>query len=359
MNFRALFKIIPEPFALDLSDRSIKVVKLARKRGELFLENFGEFNVEPGLMEDGAILEEGKLASTIQRAMNSLKKGPLHTLYAACSLPEQKTYLRVIQLPTMNEKEVANAVQWEVEANVPAPLNELYFDWQVIKPLANHTDHFDILISAAPRNLVDSYTQLLNKAGLTPFSFEPESIALARSLIKEGVAKRPILIMDLGRTRTSFLVYAGRGLRLSSSVKLSGAVITESIVKALKVSEEEAVRLKEEVGINPKENESVYEAIIPALTDFKEQIQKYIEFYYKSSGHVHGSAAQIGKVLLVGGGARIMGFDKYLAVSLGIPVELANPWVNILNPPLQETPELPFRESIRYSTALGLALGSF
>ncbi len=358
MDFLTFFKITPEPFALDLSDRSIKIIKFARKRGEFFLENFGELNIDPGLMEDGAILDEAKLASAVRDAIMNLKKGPLKTPYAACSLPEQRTYLRVIQLPKMEEKDVVNAVQWEVEANVPVPLNELYFDYQVIKPLANHTDHLDILVSAAPRSLVEGYVKLFSAAGLKPFSFEPESVALARALVKGGVAQKPTLIVDLGRTRTSFLVYAGRGLRLSSSVKLSGAVITENIMRALKVDEEEAVRLKEEVGINPKENGALYEAIIPALTDFKEQVQKYIEFYYKSSGHTHGSVAEIGKILLVGGGARIWGFDKYLAVALGIPVEIANPWVNILKPPLKEVPELAFGESTRYATAIGLALGT-
>jgi len=359
MNSPTFFKITPQPFALDLSDRSIKIIKLAHKRGELFLENFGEFNMDPGLMEDGAILDENKLRNAIERAVNNLKNGPLNTPYVACSLPEQKTYLRVIQLPKMNEKEIASAVQWEVEANVPVPLSELNFDWQVVPPLASQTDHLDILVSAAPISMVDSYAKLLSVAGLKPFSFEPESVALARALIKDEVALNPVLIIDLGRIRTSFLVYAGRSLRLSSSVILSGAGITDSIMRALKVDENEAVRLKEEVGINAKENEPLYEAIVPSLTDFKEQVQGYIEFYYKSLGHAHGSGSKVGKILLVGGGARIKGFDKYLAVSLGIPVDIANPWVNILKPPLKETPELSFQESTRYATALGLALGNF
>ena len=154
-------------------------------------------------------------------------------------------------------------------------------------------------------------------------------------------------------------MYAGHGLRLSSSVKLSGAVITDSIMRAFQVDEEEAVRMKEEIGINPEENKALFEAIAPSVADFKEQIQQYIEFYYKSSSHAHGSDAQFGKILLVGGGARIRGFDKYLAVSLNLPVEIANPWINILKPPLRETPELPFEESTRYATALGLGLGVF
>ena len=131
-------------------------------------------------------------------------------------------------------------------------------------------------------------------------------------------------------------------------------------MRAMNVGEDEAVRLKEEVGVDQKENETVYEAVIPVLNDFKQQIQSYIEFYSTSfdSGHAHESAPQIGKIILCGGGTRIRGLEKHLTLSLGLPVELANPWVNILTSTPKELPELPFIESVRYATALGLALGS-
>lgn len=356
MTFPTLFKITPEPFAMDLSDRSVKIIKLGRKRGELFLENFGSFSVEQGVMEEGAILDEKKLIAAIQKGLGALKNGPLQTSYVSCSLPEQKTYQRVVQLPLMKEEEMREAIQWEIEANIPVPLAEIYFDWQVIPSKNQKNGHADILVSAAAKDIVDSYTALFDKADLIPFSFEPESVAISRSLIKNGFSKEPLLIVDLGRNRTSFVIYGGQSLRFSSSVKLSGEIFTQSIMKVMRVGEEEAVRLKEEVGLNERENKSVYEAMIPPLTDFKEQIEKYIEFYAARSEHAHSGVSAVSKVLLCGGGTTIKGLDKYLALSLGIPVEIGNPWVNILKPPLRETPELPFVESVRYATALGLAL---
>jgi len=46
----------------------------------------------------------------------------------------------------------------------------------------------------------------------------------------------------------------------------------------------------------------------------------------------------------------------YLALALGIPVEIGNPWTNILKEPLKEVPGLPYRRSLSYTTSLGLAL---
>jgi len=354
--FNNLFKITPEPFGLDLSDRSVKIAKLSRKKGKLFLENFGEASIKEGLMENGVILSDTKLADVIRASLNGLKMGALKTAYASCSLPEQKTYLRVVQLPKMSKKETEEAIQWEVEANIPVALNDAYFDWEVISPLRKSIDHLDILISAAPRDLIDSYTELFRKAGIKPLSFEPESLAIARCLIKGGISEKPALIVDLGQTRTNFIIYAGRGLRFTSSVEISEDIMTANIARSMGINIEEAEKLKKEIGMNRDENEKVFEAIVPVMTDLKEQINKYMDFYMEHAAHVHSGGEAIAKVLLSGGGARLKGIEKYLTTALRVPVEIASPWINILEPPLRETPELSYLESIRYATALGLAL---
>ena len=62
------------------------------------------------------------------------------------------------------------------------------------------------------------------------------------------------------------------------------------------------------------------------------------------------------KILLCGGGANLKGLSELLALELKIPVEIANPWVNILSEDQKETSELPFEKSLGYAVALGLAL---
>lgn len=358
MQFPTLFKIIPEPFALDLSDRSIKIIKLSKKRGRILLENFGEFDIASGIITDGEIVDEGKAVSAIKGALNNLKMGPMSTRFVACCLPEQNTYLRVVQLPKMEEGEVQEAIQWEVEANIPLALSDVYFDWKVIPPLERATDHLDILVSVAPKELVNSYVSLLEKSGLKPYSFESESVAIARCLIKNGFSKKPVMIVDLGQTRTSFVIYAGYDLRFSASVKISENLITEKIVTSLNVEKGEAERLKTEVGLNRDGDDRLYEIIVPIMTDLKEQIKRYVDFFAARTGHAHGSESYISQIILAGGGAKIKGIEKLMSLEFGIETEIANPWVNILDPPLRETPELPFIESIRYTTALGLALST-
>ncbi len=348
----SVFKITPEPFGLDLSDRSIKIAKFSRKKTGVYLENFGERSIEEGLVSDGVIVSEKKVARVVAELAGNLKNGAIHSRYAACSLPEQKSFLHVVELPKIKKEEIKEAIQWEIEANIPMNLADVYFDWEIIPSLAKSAEHLDILVSAAPRDLVDSYNRLFAEAGLIPFSFEPESLALTRCLIKKGIQGGPVLIVDLGHTRTSFIIYAGGSIRFTSSIQISGNIMTENITRDLKIDLREAEILKQKVGLDKAKDKRVFEAIMPAVTDLKEQMGNYLDFYSGHALHLHNGKPEVTKILLSGGGACLNGIDDYLSSSLKIPVEMADPFINIAASPKTG----PRSEFIKYATAFGLAL---
>ena len=94
------------------------------------------------------------------------------------------------------------------------------------------------------------------------------------------------------------------------------------------------------------------------MTDLTEQIKKCLDFYWTHTSHEHllPDGKGVEKIFISGGGANLKGLADFLSSDLGIPVALGNPWINILPEPLKEVPELPFEESLKYTTALGLAL---
>ena len=98
--------------------------------------------------------------------------------------------------------------------------------------------------------------------------------------------------------------------------------------------------------------------MIPALTDLIEQIKRYLSYYQTHASHEHlpPNGKGVSKIFLCGGGANLKRLTDFLSTELKIPVELGNPWINILPEPLKEVPELPFEKSLSYTTALGLAL---
>ncbi len=365
----------PEAFGLDISDLSLKIIKLKRKGKFLGVASFGENEIKPGIIKEGEIKDEEKLAEIIKEAIKKVKGERIKTKYVVASLPEEKAFLEVIQMPRMSEEDLKSAVIYEAENYIPLPIEEVYLDSWIVPPVYDHLDHFDVLIAALPKKTVDPYLSSLKKAGLQPLALEIESLAIARALIKNEVTTLPILLIDLGATRTSFVVFSGHSLRFTSSIPVSSESFNKIISKNLGVSLAEAERLKIKYGLGEKiqlkvkedkteikkEKGRIFEALIPALVDLAQQIKRHLDYYQTHASHEHlpPNGRGVAKILLCGGGANLKGLTELLSLEtleLKIPVELGNPWVNILPEGQKGISELSFEESLRYTTALGLAL---
>ena len=362
----------PEAFGLDISDLSLKIIKLKKKRGRLTLASFGETEIKPGIIKEGEIKDEKKLAEIIKDSLKKVKGEKLKTKYVVASLPEEKAFLQVIQLPKMPPEDLKSAVIYEAENYIPLPIDQVYLDSQIVPPLYNHQDHFDVLLAAMPKKIVDPYLSSLKKAGLEPIALEIESLAISRALIKNEVSPVPLLLIDLGATRTSFIIFSGHSLRFTSSIPVSSGSFTEIIAKNLRINLAEAERLKIKYGLEEKiklrvkkdsfekitEKARIFEALVPAMVDLIQQIKKHLDYYQSHTSHEHlpPNGNRVAKILLCGGGANLKGLTELLALELKIPVQLGNPWVNILPEGQKELSELPFEKSLGYTTALGLAL---
>lgn len=306
-----------ESFGIDISDLSLKIIKLKKRREVLSLASFGEFPVEPGIIKGGEITNEEALVEIIKNSLKKVKGEKINTKYIIASLPEEKAFLQVIKMPLMSEKELKGAVAFEAENYIPLLIDDVYLDFQKIKTENNNVDHFDVLIAALPKNIIDPYVSVFKKAGLKIKALEIESSAISRALIKDEFSKNPLLLIDLGATRISFIVFSGHALRFTSSIPISSQGFTRIISKALKVDLEEAEKLKVSYGLSRKnkKGEEVFDALIPVFTDLIEQIENYIEFYYthtSSYEHPSPNGKKIEKILLCGGGVGLPGLCEYL-----------------------------------------------
>lgn len=349
-----------EAFGLDISDLSLKIIKLKRSGDFFSLASFGEASIRKGIIEDGEIKNQEALVKIIKAAVLKVKGEKLKTNYAIASLPEEKAFLQVIKMPKMKEDELKDAVHFEAENYIPLPIEEVYLDSQILAPAHGHTEHLDVLITALPKKIINPYVFCLKKAGLKPKALEIESQGISRALVKNEESSIPLLIIDIGASRTSFIIFYGHSLRFTSSIPISSKIFTLAVSRFLEIDLIKAEKLKIKCGLNNKtsEEKEIFGALIPSLTDLIEQIERHIS-YYQSHTYckpLSPSCGEVEKILLCGGGATLKGLPEFLAAQLKLPVAVGNPWVNILPKFLKEVPIIPFEKSLGYTTALGLAL---
>lgn len=346
-------------FGIDLSDLSIKIVNLQKQKQGVVLATFGRQEIKEGLIEEGEIKNEQALIETIKKAVATVQGKPLKTKFCVVSLPETESYLRIVPLPTIKKEEVAEAIKWEIEAHIPLALEEIYFDWQIIEPSHPQVQRpLEVLVGVLPKKAVDPYLRVLKEAGLKPFVFEIESVATARALIKNNFSQQPIMILDIGAERTSLIIFCGQTVYFTASLPISNNYLTAALSEKLKIDRAKARQIKFKIGLDYQHpDKPVFQALRPPLVELAAKIKEYISFYQEHTP-VYYLGGQISQILLCGGGATMADLPDFLSDELKLPVRLGNPWVNILSEPSEEILGLPLKESLAYTTALGLALRS-
>ena len=350
----------PEIFGLDINDLSIKVAKLRKKRGGFYLVSLNEVTMKPGIVKEGVILDKEALIKHIKVALSTVKGERLSTNYAAMSLPEERSFSQVIQMPKMTQGELKTAVPFEAENYIPLPIENVYLDFQEIDVHGQDSsvNHMDLLINVMPKNIVDSYLYCSKKAGLVPCIMEVESQAIVTALVKNKKILEPTIFIDLGQDNTSFIIFSGGSIRFTSSLSVYSGQFTKAISEKLGIDANEAEKLKIMCGLVPgKEKKyNVKQCLDPILYGLASEIKKYINFYKGHVGHEYFySDKKIEKIILSGGGAYLKGLAKFLSDEIAIPVEFGDPFINVQvskDRSLRVTRE----KALSFTTAIGLAL---
>ncbi len=369
----ALFKSKNTTFGIDLGTSSIKVVQLENRGGRPTLVTYG-------LIEQSGDIVKVSLSEVqrgIVKAVKKLsKRAHITATRAVASLPNFTVFSSVINLPAMSRRDLASAVRWEAKKFVPMPIEEMVLDWQVLGPgglaaasptnkdkdtdgkrrsaeSSSKSGSTNVLLTAAPKNLVARYLDLFKSADIPLGSLETESFALERSLI--GHDRSPIMIVDIGALNTNISVTVESVPLVNRSIDVGGETITRAIAGSLTVDFARAEQLKRDFGITatqsgggqiPKTIEFVISSIINEI--------RYVLNLYRNQSVATASGKNIEKIILSGGGAYLSGLDQYLARLLNLKVFIGNPWARVSFP--EELVPVLDEVGSRFAVAVGLAM---
>jgi type IV pilus assembly protein PilM len=343
-------------FGLDLSNLSFKIVQFRKNKKGLSLSSFVKKDIPAGLIEDGDVKKEKELSLILKETLKEAGKKSLQGRQVVCNLPEEKAFIRVIQLPKMKKEEISQAIKWEAEAHIPLSIDEVYLSWQIIDLSNSNPNQMDVLIAASPKSLVENYTNLLIKSGLNPIALEPESAAVVRSLIKTDDVTSTIIV-DLGASGSNFVIFSSSTICFTSRINVSGNLFVKAIMEGLSVDAKEANDLKIKVGLDEAKNKKVYQALKPVVDDLAKKIKDYIIFYRDRAGQVHDKDGAIKRILLCGGDSLLINLPAYLSEQLNLPVQMGDPLINIFSDrEMKMAVRRELKKPLAYTTALGLAL---
>jgi type IV pilus assembly protein PilM len=331
--------------------------------GSLKLAEF-EINEQGGLrLNDFAIKPlglEGAQDATREKLILSSLQGLIveHGLKSknvnVCA-PGFHVFSKFVKLPPVDSGKVDQIIQYEAQQNVPFPLAEVVWDYQILGTAPG--GELEVLLVAIKSDIVEGLFRVAAEAKLNLQLCDASPAALCNAFrYNYGELDDCTMLLDIG-AKTSNLLFFEKGKVFSRSINLGANAITQDFANESKLKFDDAERIKIAEGFVSlggayEEPENPYQAAISKIarqfmTKLHIQVNQTLQFYRGQQG---GSAPQR---LYLSGGASIMPYTaQFFAEKLNVPVEYFNPFRNV-----QISPTVNLEELSRVAHSLGEVVG--
>lgn len=333
-------------FGLDISDRNLRLIQLEKKAKQIKVQLYNEIKLPPDCITSGEIKQPKVFLEALNKMIKTRQGNGKLSDEVISVLPEEKTFFKIINTPLLAEEEIPAKIKEVLPQDIPVDFDEVYIDYQI---MSKNDDGLQLLVGVSPKNIIESYVDILAKANLIPTVLEIESAPISRLLLETAKDQKPQIIIDIGAQRTGLFLY-DQTIKFTVSLPISGNNITRHIMETLDLTWGEAEEAKIICGLDKtKCHGALLEIFSEMINQLSERITKAMNFYYYN----FPEAKNIDSILLCGGGANFIGITQVLEEKLKIPVKISNPWTNIANPDKTFFNE---QRSQSFITALGLAL---
>lgn len=309
-------------FGLDIGHSSLKAMQIETAPGKKpTVTGYGISYFNPVAVQNGVISQPEVIATAMHELFNKKLVGVINSRRVACTLPTAYTFSHPMKIPPMAKDKIIEAVHLEAEQYIPIPIEGLYIDYEIT---SQNAQGMELLLVASSKKIVDSYLNLLQSLDLEPVAFEP-SINASSRLLKNvgGNVNEPSILVDMGSVATDIAIF-DKTLIVSSTVSGGGDTFTTAISNAFHMSSEQAAQIKNQFGIAFSDRQQrIIDAVKPQLDGLIREIQKSLRFYSERAG---SSDRKISRIVTIGGGAVMPGFNQYISKALRLPAESLDPW---------------------------------
>lgn len=329
-----------KPFlTVDFGAGTLKVAEFEiNDAGNLVLRQFGFKSL--GLEGSQESARERVVTKAIQDLFN--ERGFSARSANVCA-PGFHVFSKFVKLPPVDSAKVSQIVQYEAQQNVPFPLAEVVWDYQILG--AAPGGEMEVLLVAIKTDIVEGLFRVAESKGVRLQAVDVSPAALANAFrFNYSDQDGCTMLLDIG-AKTSTVLFFEKGKIYARSISIGANSITQDFATESKVRFNEAEQFKLQHGFvslggayeepdDPKQA-AVAKVARQVMTRLHIQVNQTIQFYRGQQG---GGAPQR---LVLSGGASIMPYTaQFFGEKLNIPVEYFNPLRNVQVGPTVNVDEL-------------------
>ena len=342
--------------AIDIGFSSVKIAKFKKKKDKLVLLELGSNKVSPGSFKEGDIEDQALVATTLERTFKDLNIKPEKVV---TTISNDNIIIRNIEMPAMPEKELAEALKWEIEDYLPFPAHQAALDYLIIE---KGEEIIKLLLVAAHNNTLNSFMDVYERAGVKPLVINVQPMALLSILQYQNKLDETAVIVDIGASGTRVVIGDSRNVYLSRTIDTGGYDFTKSIMESRDMEFMEAEKYKIENGLesdNKQSNQldtplsqlsmtglSEGDVLSTLAANLGKEISRSLEYY-----QMKFRGSNLKQIYLTGGGSRLKGLTGVINEEIELEIVPLNPFGEIEH-------DFPDEELVRaeFSIPIGLAV---
>ncbi len=312
---------------LDIGSSSVKAVQLKETSKGWRLVNFGIELLPPQTIVDGAIMNQAAVVDAIKTLRGILK---LANREVASAISGHSVIIKKIKVPEMTKQELEEQIPWEAEHHIPFSKDDVELDHQLLSGGPGQGGQMEILLVAAKKEVVADYSLVIREARLMPMVMDVTAFTI-QNAFEINYTMEPgttVVLINVGASLSTINILSGGTTAFTRDVTTGGNAFTEELQKRLNVGQEEAEAWKIG-GTGGGSQEVLPQEVEAVMADVAEQMagkfQRSIDFYLSSVPE-----AQLSRIYLCGGTAKVTALQKSLEEKSRTPVEIMDPFRRLL-----------------------------
>lgn len=341
----SLLSGVSEFFGLDIGTTAVRLVELRGTGPARTLVKYAYVPIDARIVMSDSKSDQQKVVQTISEL---LAQARMSTKNVAVGIPSGRVFTTLADFDHLPAGELAQAIHYQADSLIPTPLAESKLDWAVLGDSPKDKTKVEVLLSSVQNNFVEQRLDMLESIGLNVIAFEPDNLALTRSLLAPDVMT-PQMVLDIGHKSTDLVITMNGSPRLTRAIPTGVETIIRGAAQNLNIDDKQAEQFVFKFGLSKDKLEGqVYQAVIGTVDLLTSEIEKSIKFF-----QARYTDTKVDRMVVTGGASVLPEFPLYLANKFAVNVEIGNAWRNVVFAPDRQNELLAI--SNQFGVAVGLA----